>query len=67
MKSAFEMITKLKEDDGKKKKEIELRCTQARGKIEAMRQAIADRDKTIEELQNMQVRWLLVERETDLL
>jgi len=55
MKSAFDMITKLKENDVKKQKEIDLRRTQAKEKIEALRQAVADRDKTLDELRTVQV------------
>jgi len=55
MKNAYDMMTKLREADEKKEKEIDLRCKQAKEKIETQRQAIADRDKTIEELRTVQV------------
>jgi len=55
MKNAYDMIMKLREADEKKQKEIDLRCTQAKDRIEALRQAVADRDKTIQELRTLQV------------
>jgi len=55
MKSAYDMMTKLKENDEKKQQELDLRCTQAKEKIQTLRRTVADRDKRIEELQNMQV------------
>jgi len=58
MKSAYDVMTKMKEADEKKQKEIDLRCAQAKDKIEKLRLAVADRDKTIEELRTMQVCWL---------
>ena len=58
MKNAYDMMTKLKETDEKKQKEIDLRCVQAKDIIEKLRLAVADRDKTIEELRTMQVCWM---------
>ena len=55
MKNAYDMITKLKENDAIKQKEIDVRRTQAKEKIETLRRAVADRDKTIDELRTMQV------------
>lgn len=55
MKNAYDLITKLKENDDKKEREIDRRCTQAREKIETLRQTVADRDKTIENLRAVQV------------
>jgi len=67
MKSAYDMITKLKENDAKKQREIDMRCTQAKEKIETLRQAVSDRDKTINELRTMQVCRMFYGRVTDLL
>ena len=55
MKNAYDMITKLKENDQKKQSEIDLRRTQAKDRIETLRRAVADRDKTIDELRTVQV------------
>jgi len=55
MKNACDMMTNLRETDEKKQKEVDLRCTQARDRIETLRQAVADRDKTIEALRTTQV------------
>jgi len=59
MKKAYDMITKLKENDEKKQREIDLRYSQAKEKIETLRLAVAERDQTIAELQNKQVCLLL--------
>ena len=66
MKDAYDMITKLREADEKKEKEIDLRCVQARDTIEKLRLAVANRDKTIDELRTVQVCWQFT-RQTDLL
>lgn len=55
MKNAYDIITTLKENDDKKQKEVDQRCTQAKEKIDALRRAVVDRDKIIEELQTAQV------------
>ena len=60
MKNAYDLITKQKENDEKKQREIDRRCTQAREKVQTLKKMITDRDRTIEELQNMQVGLLLV-------
>ena len=58
MKDAYDMMTKLREADAMKQKELDLRCVQAKDKIETLRLTITDRDKTIEELRTVQVCWL---------
>jgi len=60
MQNAYDMITKLKENDDKKQREIDLRWRQAKEKIETLKHFIADRDKTIGELRNVQVCLLLI-------
>jgi len=55
MKNAYDMITKLKENDEKKQREIDLRRAQAKEKIETLRRTVADKDKLIGELRTMQV------------
>jgi len=55
MKTAYDMITKLKENDEKKQREIDMRRTQAKDRIETLRRAVADRDKTIDELRTVRV------------
>jgi len=55
MKSAHVMMTKLKENDEQRKKDVAARCAQAKERIDTLRQAVVDREKTIEELRNLRV------------
>jgi len=55
MGGAYDMISKLNEKNERKQKELDLRCTQAKEKVETLKQTIAVRDKTIQELRNTQV------------